>query len=476
MAEIWARSGTFAHGFVVPPISMWLIWLAWPRLRTLVPQPSALWLIPMAATGALWLAGELASINSITQFALVALLILTVPAVAGTRVARECAFPLGFLLFAVPIGEFLLPQLMQWTADFTVLALRLTGVPVYREGMQIVIPSGTWSIVEACSGVRYLIASLVVGTLYAYLNYRTLRKRLLFIGVAILIPIVANWIRAYMIVMIGHLSNNRLAVGVDHLIYGWLFFGLVVLIMFSVGARWRDPPTPAMAIPDVADAAMRVPSPLAFWRVAGLVAVITASWPLAHGAIERSDAAAPARLMPLSAIEGWTEGDGGLTRWSPSFLPPAALLHRNFRNGGRAVGLYVGYYRGQDHDRKLVSSTNTLVPSMGWEWVKTAERPRELSIGDQAVTARVEELRDASGQRIVAARWYWIDGHVTANDYRAKAHATLARLSGRGDDGAVVIVYALNERDGRADEAIASFVRDAGPAIERMLALTRDAR
>jgi EpsI family protein len=366
---------------------------------------------------------------------------------------------------------------MQWTADFTVLALRLTGIPVYREGMEIVIPSGTWSIVEACSGVRYLIASLVVGTLYAHLNYRTLRKRLLFVGVAILIPIVANWIRAYMIVMIGHLSNNRLAVGIDHLIYGWLFFGFVVLVMFTVGARWRDPPTPPIALADVVvDATVRTPSPLAFWRAAGLVAIVAAAWPLAHGAIERSDAAAPVRLVPLGAIEGWTEGDGGLTRWSPNFQLPAALLHRNFRNGGRAVGLYIGYYRGQDHERKLVSSDNALVASLDSEWVKTAERPRELRIGDLPVTARVEELRGARGQRIVAARWYWIDGYVTANDYWAKARATLARLSGRGDDGAVVIVYALNERDGSADEAIAAFVRDAGPAIERMLALTRNAR
>ena len=82
------------------------------------------------------------------------------------------AFPLGFLFFAVPIGDFMLPQLMEWTADFTVLALRLSGVPVYREGLQFIIPSGAWSVVEACSGIRYMIASVTVGCLFAYLSYR----------------------------------------------------------------------------------------------------------------------------------------------------------------------------------------------------------------------------------------------------------------------------------------------------------------
>ena len=104
-----------------------------------------------------------------------------------------------------------MPWLMESTADFTVSALVLTGIPVYREGHQFIIPSGAWSVVEACSGVRYLIASLMVGALFAYLNYRSMRRRWLFMGVALVVPIVANWVRAYLIVMIGHLSNNKLA-------------------------------------------------------------------------------------------------------------------------------------------------------------------------------------------------------------------------------------------------------------------------
>ncbi len=147
------------------------------------------------------------------------------------------------MFFAVPFGEFLLPVLMEYTANFTVTALRLSGIPVYREGLQFVIPSGNWSVVEACSGVRYLIASFMIGTLFAYLNYRSTRRRLVFIGVSIVVPIVANWLRAYMIVMLGHLSGNTIAVGVDHLIYGWLFFGLVITIMFLIGARWSEPET-----------------------------------------------------------------------------------------------------------------------------------------------------------------------------------------------------------------------------------------
>ena len=214
MVHIWARTTTFNHGFVVPPIVLWLAWRQRHALARVPLRPSAWPLVAIAALGVLALSGVLARVNVLPQFALVASIALTVPAVLGWPATRVLAFPLCFLFFALPVGDFLLPKLMDWTADFTVAALRATGIPVYRQGLVFVIPSGTWSVVEACSGVRYLIASLMVGTLYAYLIYRSTTRRVVFIACAAAVPIVANWMRAYLIVLLGHLSDNRLAVGV----------------------------------------------------------------------------------------------------------------------------------------------------------------------------------------------------------------------------------------------------------------------
>lgn len=292
MVGIWERSETFAHGFVVLPIALWLIWRQRGRVAADSPCPSrpALWaLLPI---GCAWLAGSLAAANALAQLALVALLVFCVPALLGWQVARKLAFPLGFLVFAVPLGEFLIPLLMDWTARFTVLGLRLSGVPVYQDGLEFVIPSGNWSVVEACSGIRYLIASLMAGTLFAYLNFHSLKRRLAFIAVSAVVPIVANWVRAYLIVMIGHLSGNRLATGVDHLIYGWLFFGIVVALIFLIGSRWSD--TGAVvggpAVPG--DKRPRTSPPLE-WRTAGLVALVATLPALAMQGIERFTPSAP---------------------------------------------------------------------------------------------------------------------------------------------------------------------------------------
>ena len=192
MVGIWHRSDTFAHAFLVLPISLWLVWRQREALRPLNPQASPWMLVPLALMALAWFLGDLASVNALTQFAWVAMLVLTVPAVLGLHVARAIAFPLAFLLFMVPVGEFMMPQFMEWTADFTVGAVQLSGIPVYREGLQFIIPTGSWSVVEACSGVRYMIASFMVGTLYAYLNYTSTSRRLIFCVVSLIVPLVAG--------------------------------------------------------------------------------------------------------------------------------------------------------------------------------------------------------------------------------------------------------------------------------------------
>jgi exosortase A len=479
MAAIWARSDTFAHGFLVPPIALWLMWQSRARLAAIPPRPSWSALVLFVGAGFAWLLGQLAAVNALAQFAFVALLVLAVPVVAGLRVARAMAFPLGFLFFAVPIGEFLLPQLMEWTADFTVAALKLSGIPVYREGQQLAIPSGTWSVVEACSGVRYLIASMMVGMLYAYVTYRSLARRLVFVGVSIVVPIAANWVRAYLIVMIGHLSGNRLAVGVDHLIYGWVFFGAVMLMMFWIGNRWREHGVTPLVdrIAPVAPVAVVAMTPAnRVWVATGAVALLSAVWPLAFQATERGTAAIAPQLSPLGVIGAWQPLPDRLSNWQPSFQAPSAELVQRFTKDAQHVGLYIGFYRNQNASRKLVSSENVLVGTRDSTWTRVASGMRPVKVGNQVVEAATAELRGGSGERLVVWQWYWIDGRITANDFLAKTYAAFSRLLGQGDDSAVVVVYAPKDLPGDAEAALGAFVLDAGPAIDATLAGVRVAR
>lgn len=473
MVEIWWRSGTFNHAFLVPPISLWLVWEKRHALAQVYPRPTPWLALPLALIAVGWLMAELVAVNVLTQFALVTMLVLSVPLVIGFHAAKRIAFPLGFLFFAVPFGEFMMPTMMAWTAKFTVIGLRASGIPVYQEGLHFVIPSGRWSVVEACSGVRYLIASIVVGTLYAYLNYRSLKRRLIFIGVAILVPIFANWLRAYMIVMLGHLSGNTLAVGVDHLIYGWVFFGIVMLIMFASGLRWREADVPtAEATP------ASVPlSTAGRRRLLGVTALTVAIAIAPRAALLAMDSGSVPAAPPLTpealAVGGWQIADTPLTDWQPAYANPVATLKVTLQKDDKRIGVFIAYYRQQDYQRKLITSTNQLVTSNDAHWALIAQGRRDLTLAGQTLAAKVGTLRSldvslgAEAPRLLVWHWYWIDGHHIGSDLHGKLQLALSRLAGRGDESAAVFVYAY-EPDGEA--ILTDYLTTMGGAIDALLA------
>lgn len=469
MVGTWSRSDTFAHGFVILPISAWLVWRSRASLAALEPSPRLGVLALLALAGFGWLVAEMASVNAAQQFAFVLMIPLLVWAVLGTAVARALAFPLGFLLFAVPFGDFLEPLLMEHTADFTVAALRLTGIPVYREGLFFMVPSGSWSIVEACSGLRYLIASVTLGVLYAYLTYRSVRRRLIFVAVSAVVPIVANWLRAYMIVMIGHLSGMKYAVGVDHLIYGWAFFGVVVMILFWIGSFWREDLAPPSPTPERAARVSGPPRLAAMAACAALAAGLAALWPEAAGRIEARMPGAPVALAPLPPHAGWAPVAAAPADWRPRFHAPRGELLQTFARGGERAGLYIAYYRKQGPATQLISARNVLVASDHPAWRRLGEQQRDLEVRPAALP--LLETRLTSRQaRLLVWRSYWVDGRYVASPTAAKLMQAKSRLFGNGDDSAVVIVYApYDEGPQPAEQALRAFMEAMLPAITRQL-------
>ena len=216
----WSSSDTFGHCFLIIPAAGYL---AWRRKSALLPVPpeATLWglvLLVPAATG--WLIGELSGTLVIQQFALVAMAQSLIWTVLGHRAARILAFPLFFLFFAVPFGEFLIAPMQDFTAHFVVRALRMTSMPVFVDGWMIYIPSGSFHVAEACAGVRFLISTIALGFLATDLLYRSIWRRLAFVALAVALPIVANGFRAFGIVITAHLSDFEIAAGADHVTYG----------------------------------------------------------------------------------------------------------------------------------------------------------------------------------------------------------------------------------------------------------------
>jgi exosortase A len=464
LVEQWSRSDTYAHGFLVVPISGWLIWRNREQLARIEPHPAPAALIALALAGAAWLLAEAGSVNVVAQYAFVAMAIAMVWATLGWRFVAAAGFPLFFLFLAVPVGEFLLQPLMNVTADLTVALLRLSGIPVYREGTFFSVPSGNWSVVEACSGLRYLIASITLGVLYAYLSYRSWSRRLLFVLAAALVPVLANGVRAYLIVMIGHLSDMKLAVGIDHLIYGWVFFGVVMLLLFWVGGFWREDGAPP---PRAAPPAMNGTAPAAKPVVVALLALaIAAAWP-AYAAWMHSRVPPTVPVLRAPAIADWEASDA-FTTWTPNWKGADRQLRQSYQQGGRVVMLELNYFATQRRDAELVSASNGVASVADPNWSRVDKGAVAVDIGGVERRVRQTRIVGRDGQRLLVWQWNVVDNEATISHPRAALLLAFKRLQLKPDDGWSVLIATGYETDTTvAAASLRSFAQALEPVMKR---------
>jgi len=471
MWRAWGASGTFTHGYVIFPIAFYLLWLRRERWLDLQLRPSLAGGMLVLGAIAVWLVGALLHLNVVMQFAAVALLVSAVLAIAGYEALRAGAFALLFMFFAVPAGEELVPWLMDFTARFTVAALDAVGVPVYAEGRLIHIPTGNFSVEKACSGIRYLIASVVLGTLFAHIYYRATWRRALFVALCVLVPILANGLRAFMIVILAHLSDNEIAVGIDHLIYGWFFFGVVMLIVFWIGRQFAEPPeaavVPAAASTAAASAATAPATPnLAPSTLAPWLALLALLVPLVVGRVAAatlqsgaSETVGPNEAPRVPApMAGWTGPITLSADWAPGFVAPTRTVTASYLQGLQsAVDVAVVSYAHERPGAELVNSENRLFDEERWNWI--GERAISLPLGDgREVPVLAVNVRQGLSHRAIW-RVYVVGGEPVSGGMQAKLARARALFAEGGATGvALVVSSAQNGPDATPERAVREFL------------------
>jgi exosortase A len=237
MARQWWDASTYNHILLVPAIIAWLVRQRWPELAKLTPRVWRLGL-PLLAGGLLgWLAGSALGINTVSQLGAVAVLQAAVAVLLGPRVVAGLLFPLGYMFFLVPFGDEIVPALQAITAKLAVALTHASGVPAMIDGVFIDTPAGLFEVAEACSGVKFLVAMVALGTLVAHLCFVSWKRRAVFMAAAVVVPVLANGVRAWGTIYIAQSQGVEFAAGFDHIVYGWIFFALVMAAV--LGASWR---------------------------------------------------------------------------------------------------------------------------------------------------------------------------------------------------------------------------------------------
>ncbi|MEL7185047.1 MAG: exosortase A [Pseudomonadota bacterium] len=257
--SMWAlwQTTDHRHGLVVFPIALFLIWQLREELAEGRLSSDLRGLTLVVVLAAMWLVARLAGVQALEHLAALAMIPAVAVTLLGADVAGKMAFPLFFVVMATPIGDAIVPHLMIVTADLSAFLLTVSGVPFFRDGQYMSLPGGDFVVADVCSGLRYLLAGSMIALLFGYKMYDSSQKRLIFLAVTAVTLVITNGVRAYVVMAVASATDMRYFAGRDHVYFGWIMFGVVIMLLMWIGAKYADDLPAAQEEPESQAPALR---------------------------------------------------------------------------------------------------------------------------------------------------------------------------------------------------------------------------
>jgi exosortase A len=458
IALIWWNSSTFNHCLLIVPLLAWLVRQRLPELVRLTPQTWPLALGWVALGGLSWLLGEGGGLALARHLGLLMILQGAVAACLGKAVVRGLLFPLFYAFFLVPAGEEIVPAMQTVTAEMCMALLALVAVPAHIEGVFISTPTGYFEVAAACAGVKFLIAMAAYGALVANLCFRSWPRRIAFMAAAILIPVLANGVRAWGTIYIAHLTTIDFASGFDHVVYGWFFFAIVIALIMATGWPFFDrSPSEPWFDPEALQPVAPAPERRARLGFVAAAAVFLAALAPAWSAAVAAGAAPAPRDVVLPAVPGWhrVPGDSGRP-WQPHFAGADVIRLGRYRNAaGQEADLAIAVFARQEEGRELVAFGQGAVgPEGEWAWTADAPPPPE---------GKAERISSHGTLREVVS-FYRVGSILTGSGARVKLETVKTRLLGGPQRAVAILVSSEAPAEGVSPRpAIDAFLRSLGP-------------
>ncbi len=219
----WWTNDYYSHGLLVPPIAAFFAWRLWPGIRR---RPSNIGVIVLGIGVTLYLGALVNRAYFIASFALIILLAGLVWFLLGTQALRRLAFPLGFLVFMVPlpfVEEQTLP-LAQFTGMSSGYLLQLFGVNVVVNGFQVSLPNANLVVGAQCSGMRSIIALFTLVAIAIYVLRGPLWGKVVMALATVPIAIVGNIFRVASLLVVANIWGAQAGFSFYHDYSGIVFF------------------------------------------------------------------------------------------------------------------------------------------------------------------------------------------------------------------------------------------------------------
>jgi exosortase A len=456
LARIWREMFDYHHGLVVAIIS--LVWLWRIRLdihaSSARPVRAALPLVAIAV--ACWAIAYRANSELMQQMLLPVIPILGVYAALGPQVCRRVAVPIAYLYFAIPLWEQFLPFLQALTTTVAESVLGVIGVPVRVEGHHVTIPSGQFSIVEGCSGKRYIVTGLAFAVLTAAIEGLRWRRAIMLLSITTVLALVTNWIRVVTVIYVGHATQMQgYLVAKEHRSFGYALFIPFLLAVMWIARRIERGQAPAPASPVVAEVERRM-RPADFAIVMALSAVPILIW-----ARTPAHAAAP-RLAPMPIVTGAWQGPlPASAAWQPRFVNPTEERRASYSVAGRRIEVYLNVYGVQTQGHELVFHRNSVAPIDRYTPIRR--------LPARSATPPAQVVAESSGARWVVTQVYQVGGWRTASPALAQLYYGVHAIVRPVPAGALAVAVRCEADCNSAERAVDEFWRDHSGELLKLI-------
>lgn len=437
----------FAHGLLVPLVSVVMIWSRRSQLQTMTPSSDAFGGLMIVAASLVWFAGAALDTAFLAHIALVTAIQGLVILVFGRALYRAVLFPMAFLFLAVPFGSSLIEPMQHATARIVIFALDLFGANFRADGVLIELPSGLYEVAQACAGVKFLFTSVVTGVLLANLVFESWQRRTLIIVTSIALPIVANAARVLGILGIAELSSQQFAKDVDHIIYGWVFLSMVLLALiafaYHISDKMNDEPEPKTGTDFPGSTTNPFSSKGA--KIAGgasllLWIVITLIAPNQFSPVYREGG--PEEKQIFDHIpDGLRQLESETPAPEASFFNADMVASEVYRSGSTVFRAQYGRYDPLGAGRRLFQTANRAAPL---EWTElTAMR----SVVELKCDIKVREMVfTRNNVRAVVWAADWVGPDTVSNSLEEKLKTLYARIGkGQASGASLVLTAILND-------------------------------
>jgi exosortase len=232
----WYYDPDYGHAFLVPLLSGFLIWQRRDKLRAIERRPSPWGMVIVLGALGLLVLGSLGAELTLARLSILVTICGLIVYFCGGAILRAIAFPMAFLLFAIPIpmvvyNEIVFPLQFVASRFATKVLETLNLFPIMREGNVLVLPGMHLEVVEACSGIRSLMSLLALAAGYGYLVERSIPVRCFLIIAMLPLAILSNGTRVMITALMANYIGPRAAEGFMHEFSGWVIF-VVATILF----------------------------------------------------------------------------------------------------------------------------------------------------------------------------------------------------------------------------------------------------